>query len=350
METVEHIGWLHTYVRWIVVIVSLALGSCGPDRRDTSKKKDASLVANIPRSIPLTKKYVVEPKSPVSPEKQTLPQRIKFDLKNRGSRKRRELRYQPNGQHREFTIRGVSSTREINNGVIGSYVQLPTIRIGFSLSGIASKDGFHHYSLRGMPAQVGEEEQKHIAAKEVEEHLFRYRNHVEERRVTVQISDTGTIHKVVPMAATSPGTVRHTRDEVQRMLLEAIVPFPQQAVGKGAVWEVVTMLRRGPAIVRQTANFKLTSFAKDRLSVEIHLRQVGEQQPVTATELPRGVGVELVGLFWEAKGTVEISPHSVTPIKGTLQLELRVHSRLRRGREKSSHFAEAVGTLQLATK
>lgn len=124
-------------------------------------------------------------------------------------------------------------------------------------------------------------------------------------------------------------------DIVQRMLA-TVVPLPEQPLGLGARWRVVTALRQQGAVLKQTATYTLVARGP-RWTIAVDVQRLAEPQRV--------MGVELVAIVRRLQGTFEVDPRQPFPHTGKLTVTSTVHART--GSRET--IVEDTGTIELQT-
>jgi hypothetical protein len=285
-----------------------------------------------------------------------LPMTESFRLLDAGAAPRARLRYAWDPKaNRELTVDATLTTRRLaGDGTWGAPLAVPTVREGFGVIATPTADGGATLAFRGVTATIVGTPDADARAR-ADEYLASFRDHVEHRRGTIAADARGRVGRIAfaDAAPAAPAKAAPDRaiDDVTERWLAASVPLPDEPIGAGARWRVVTVLRAGAAIVKQSADYTLVEARPDRWIVEVDVRRVGEDQLVDATGLPPGSVVELIALFREHKGRVELSPSLPWPIAGTLSTELRVHARIGvPGQGVREDLTEDTGTLTFASK
>ena len=255
-----------------------------------------------------------------------LPRQESARLLAPGASPRIRLRYHwvPRASH-EVTATAKLRSRRLVDGKWTDATEVPPVREGFGFI-IQPSHGADKLSFRGLiAAVVGSPDD--AARARADEYLSRFRGLLEHRRGTGVLDDRGQLGAVV-FADDAPGQPsEHAADELHQRWLAAAVPLPAEPVGKGARWRVVTVLRAGAAVIKQTAEYTLVEVRPDRWVIDEDVRRIGERQLVDAPQMPNGTIAELIALFRESKGRVEVSPDVPWPVAGTLTTELRIHAR-----------------------
>jgi hypothetical protein len=111
------------------------------------------------------------------------------------------------------------------------------------------------------------------------------------------------------------------------------------------------VLRQGPAVVKQTARYELIAAAARQLTIAVEFRRVAEEQRVDAPGTPAGTLVDLVAMFRQVTGRVELDLGAPLPIAGAFTIEARSHRRFRLPDGATSEIiTEDLGTLTLTSE
>lgn len=90
-----------------------------------------------------------------------------------------------------------------------------------------------------------------------------------------------------------------------------LIPFPEEAVGPGAVWEVRESIDVTAYTVQQVVVYKLLERNGDDLKLEVIVTQTAEPQPLR--ELPRGMQAMIQIFEGDGRGTAEVSLNRLVP-------------------------------------
>ena len=310
----------------LIAIASLGLLACRGHRAPPAKPPpDAGVgrgtgTGSSARLGPITS--VIDP-GVLPPRPRTpMPRRLHDELLAPGRGAKHPLRYR-----REPSTRTLIATARItSHGYAGAWsdpVTLAPVREGFDVA--IGADGALH--VRGLAAEIDRTGQADAAVAAADTYLARWRALLERRRATLTVDDRGLLGDVTLLA--DPGGVAdvEARDELVQRWLGLAVPLPDAAVGVGARWQVVTMLRTGGAVLTQTATYQLVKVERDRWTIAVELTRLGKTQTIVAPGLPPGTTAELIALVRKVSGTVTVSPTSPLPLTGELAAEVRSHAR-----------------------
>lgn len=248
-----------------------------------------------------------------------LPHQESFRLLDAGKGARSVLRYTLAAGDTAVIAHTALSSRHLDNGAFTAPAALPAIRDGFTVTIAGAPRG--RLALRAVPGQAA------AASREAEAYLAAGRA-LQDRAITLDVDDRGAIaafHFDDDPDAAHSGSAR---DELAQRLLSLIVPVPVEPVGLGASWRVVTILRQGPTAAKQTATYTLTARTPRRWKLHLKLQRVAENQAIADPSLPRGAAAELLALFRQLEGDVEVDPRLPLVAAGGLAVESRVHARI----------------------
>jgi hypothetical protein len=340
-------------VRGKLLTIATALAICAPGcgkRGSKGATDDAAApppqkIAG-PRSVLLDKKFRDEALG----TNIELPKLDSAKLLEPGKGKRTAYRYAMTGESkRVFTVATTVKTRELAGGAWTERIEVPEVSFGLELTHPAKSadKGLRVFARALEPTIADGSPTGKTAATQL---IARYRALVEGRRATIENGGRGLPGKVTVTGLTPDDDGARPAQELNTMLAQSVVPFPEEPIGVGAKWKVVIMLRRGEAVVKQTAVYELKKVEGTQLTIDQHIKQVGENQYLFSPDLPKGVTSELIAFFWETRGTVTVDPSVLTPVAGSITVELRVHGKLVHPAETYEHFNESIGTATLSTK
>jgi hypothetical protein len=227
---------------------------------------------------------------------------------------------------------------------------IPTFRESFVVQAAATSQPTKVLHWRGEPIWIdggnGHGDSDVAAAP----YVARWRALLGGRRAQLHIDTTGSLGEI---SFADDVLKQHSQpeiDELTQRLLAWLVPLPSQPIGVGARWTVVTVLRQSVGMVKQTASYQLLAITPTGMSVAIDVRRVAEEQRIATPTLTDGTSIDLVALFRQIKGRVEIDLTAPLPIAGDLTIEARSHQRIHRSDGTTTEaIAEDIGSLSLAS-
>lgn len=251
---------------------------------------------------------------------QKLPKLVSFRLEDAGREPYEVLRYRlPPGTLEHQTRLSISS-RDLAPDGTGTAEALD-VREGFAIEIGAPGQPLQ---LRALEGALGG-----APTPLAQSYLQRWRDRLVGQPARVQLDTRGQLQGIelepdAPLARTRGAA----RDELVQRLLAFVVPLPAEPVGVGARWQVTTLLRQGPAAVKQTATYTLRERTKERWKIHVDLVRVGKPQRLVDPAFPPGTVANLLLLSRSLQGDVEVDPRRPLIAGGSLALAARLESRL----------------------
>lgn len=246
-----------------------------------------------------------------------LPKQQAFRVLAPGTGELATLRYSVGQDEATTRIEMVLTSRRMTGGAWSETTTLPPIRTALAVASTGSGQ------LRARPLAgevVG------TATPEALAYLSGWRAS-ENRRMSIGFDARGQLG---PIAFGDDPDGAHSReaiDDLTQRLLSIMVPVPDEAVGVGASWRVVTVLNQHPVVVKQTATYTLLGRTTQGWKVGIDLQRIGEEQTITDPAVAKDALVDLVALVRRYQGTLEVAADRALPT-GTLEIESSMHLRI----------------------
>lgn len=271
-----------------------------------------------------------------------LPAHESFTVVSAGQGPRARRRYLLKAGAHTYSLTARLRGRVLDAGADPAPQEVPAVTETFALeprpAASAAAPAVVHW--RGLPASIG--------GPAAAPYVARWQSLLAGRRAQLELDARGQLGRVVFAEDPTGASTRPETDELTQRMLGLAVPLPEVAIGVGARWRVVTVLRQGLAVVKQTARYTLVEASADRLVVDLDVRRVGEAQELATPELPPGSSLELLALFRAVSGRVAVDLGSPLPT-GELAVEARAHHRLRDARGAVTEtLTEDTGALVLA--
>ncbi len=268
-----------------------------------------------------------------------LPREMRFTLLEPGEAPRARLRYAAGGAPRELVARSTVTTRANLDGTWTDEVVQAPVHDGFGVTAAAGA-----IQLRGLAARVDAGSKAGVAA--AERYVARWRALLEAKRADIVVDDRGRFERATLLD--DPGGVQlDAREELVQRWLALAVPVPDEAIGVGARWRVVTALRAGGIIVKQTATYRLAGVDGDTWTIEVEAERIGEPQHIAVPGKPGEALGELLGMRRVVRGAVVVGRTDPLPLRGSLTAEISAHARVTVGGKTSEHVTEDRGTIEL---
>jgi hypothetical protein len=311
------------------VVALAAVAACNsapPASRDNAARPAAPLDASPPDG-PAGVRPAAAPSPPGAPRiiamdepTVALPSQESFRLLDPGNGARTALRYRPAAATTAVMARTRLTSRHFDRGERSAPTALPAIRDGFAIEIAADRPG--RLALHALAGEAAAD------SRDADAYLAAWRTLLQDRRIAVDLDDRGAITAIRFDDDPTGARGDRARDELVQRLLSLIVPLPAEPVAIGARWRVVTILRQGPALAKQTATYTLIARGPAGWKLHVKLQRVGEPQRIVDPSLPPGTEAELVALFRALEGDVTVDPALPLIAGGELAIESRLHARL----------------------
>lgn len=248
-----------------------------------------------------------------------LPKQQSFRLLDPGKGDLAPLRYAVSETEVTTALDMKMSSRQMVGGTWGEPVALPPIRTAL----VVAAAGPGQLRARPLASEI-----TGTATAEALAYLVGWKG-IAGRRLTIGFDARGQLGPVA--FADDPGNARSGEaiDDLTQRLLSIMVPVPEEPVGIGASWRVVTALVLRPVVVKQTATYTLLARTATGWKVGVDLRRVGEEQTVVDPTVDKDTMVDLVALVRTYKGTLEIARDRALP-SGTIDITASIHLRMQR--------------------
>ncbi|MGN6103530.1 MAG: hypothetical protein ACTHU0_00255 [Kofleriaceae bacterium] len=332
-------------IRWLCVGALAACQSPPPSPGSGGSGAGSGSGSASPRPPIQVQKYALPATQVMEAPPIALPRQERFRLLDPGQGARTVLRYAPAVETIEYQTETRLVSRALDHGQFGKPVELPAIRDGFA---ITPSSGLIELRALAGESAASKDEAARAAA---EQYLASWRARLQNRRATVGLDARGQLGAITFNDDPTGARSAPSRDELAQRLLAVIVPLPEDPVGRGARWEVVTVLRQGPAYVRQTATYTLVERGPHSWKLHVELLRVAEEQRVSDPALPPGTVVDLVAMFRRLEGDIEIDPARPLIASGRLTIESRLHANIKpAGQPAVEKFLEDTGEIAFSTR
>jgi len=111
-------------------------------------------------------------------------------------------------------------------------------------------------------------------------------------------------------------------EQMSNSLKQLSSPFPSEAIGVGAKWQVPNSVSINNGIsINQIATYELVSLQDNIATLEVSLEQNAPPQSINLPGMPPGASVELESLDSEGQGDMTIGLSQIMPISATISLD-----------------------------
>ncbi len=129
--------------------------------------------------------------------------------------------------------------------------------------------------------------------------------------------------------------VRQSIEQMKEMMANITTPFPEEAVGPGAKWEVKMPVKTQGMTINQTATYQLVSIEGDRLMATTVISQSAANQKIQNPSMP-GLKVDLTKMTGNGTGSVTFNLTQLMPVKANVLSHTDMAMGMNMGAQKQS--------------
>ena len=139
-------------------------------------------------------------------------------------------------------------------------------------------------------------------------------------------------------------------DSMNQGMQQAFPLLPQEPVGVGAKWQVVTTPNLGGIIQTITTTHTLTSLTADGATFDLVIARTAKEQDVESPAGPPGMSVKVKSLSGAGNGSTEVLFTRPTPIASTTTSKGTVDMTIKLGDDSSVHQLEMTFDVKIEGK
>lgn len=144
--------------------------------------------------------------------------------------------------------------------------------------------------------------------------------------VNAVISDRGISKKVdVKASPNADPKMRQMTDQIKDGMSNASQPFPEEAVGPGAKWELKMPVKSQGMTLNQTADYQLVSVDGDHVSTTSTLTQSAANQKIQNPAMG-SVQMNLIQMTNNATGSAAADLSKLMPLQATMDTHMEMNS------------------------
>jgi hypothetical protein len=149
------------------------------------------------------------------------------------------------------------------------------------------------------------------------------------------MSDRG-ISKSMNVKSTGAGQeMGQYLDQMHEAFAHVSTPFPEEAIGPGAKWQVMQKINSQGMILDQTATYEMVSVEGDRAELKISITQQAANQKIENPAMP-GLKVDLVKMSSKGSGTVTMDLAKVVPPSADVDTQTEMSMAMNMGDQKQA--------------
>jgi hypothetical protein len=135
------------------------------------------------------------------------------------------------------------------------------------------------------------------------------------------VGPKGHVHDVkVDVPAGVPPTAQQLLSGMSQSFESMVTPLPQEPVGVGGRWQVVSRLATGGADLLQSAVYTLKARSGARATLDVAIVQLSASDTLHTAQMPAGMSVKVRSFSSTGSGATQVDLNSVVPESGTMAL------------------------------
>jgi hypothetical protein len=135
------------------------------------------------------------------------------------------------------------------------------------------------------------------------------------------VNPKGRVHDVkMDLPAGMPAAAQQLLGGMSQSFESMVTPLPNEAVGVGARWQVVSRASSGGADLLQAAIYTLKSRTGPRATLEVSMLQLAANDTIHGPQMPAGMSAKVKSFNSTGSGTTQVDLKSVAPEAGTMTL------------------------------
>ena len=120
---------------------------------------------------------------------------------------------------------------------------------------------------------------------------------------------------MAPQLSSQANTMKSSIGDMSALL-------PEEPIGQGAVWKVITTLDQNGVVMQQTSTYTLKALKGGVLDLAVSLEQSAEPQDIENDQVPPDMNVRLKSLEGEASGTTKLDLSWLVPTKASVRSDV----------------------------
>lgn len=244
-----------------------------------------------------------------------------------GESPRAIVRYAPKAGSTERTQMTIDMTTEQTAmGMSSPPTVVPPLALTFRTTVKAADVGSIRYESALVDAEVTDTPD---AQPGMADRLRRMLNLMRGMTMTVNATDQGIVQSVATAGNRSPDiTPMDSRPNIERSFMNAIVPFPEEPIGRGASWTVTADVDAEGMTIEQTTTYTLERVDGDDYVLRVKVSQSADEQEIQFKNLPPNMKLRLMELDTEGSGSMTVRLGQLTPRTADLRTQTKLNARI----------------------
>jgi Family of unknown function (DUF6263) len=244
-----------------------------------------------------------------------------FSLLDAGVEPRQPLRFAPQANEMQTTV----LTLHTNVAIVAAGQVLPRVDSPPSMMTFESKitqvddNGDIHYQMYCTGVEVGDSPN---GPPELRQVLETQLNNLVGSGGTFVIDSRGNAKESnFSLSENADAMMQQIFDQVSQSVEQLSTPFPEEAVGLGAQWQIAHTLNVNGIELTQKTTYELVSLQDNVATLNVSVEQQAPSQTIAPPGLPPGATVTLNSMQSQGEGQVTIRLDRLMPQSGTMSMQ-----------------------------
>jgi hypothetical protein len=137
------------------------------------------------------------------------------------------------------------------------------------------------------------------------------------------------------LAANADSQTRQVMEQMKDLITQIGTPFPEEAVGPGAKWEVAMPLKSQGLTIDQTSTYELVSLEEGVATVSCRISQRASNQKVQNPAMP-AMKMDMTKLTGKGTSQVKLDLGRLLPVEGTADSQTEMNMSIDAGGQKQT--------------
>jgi len=316
-----------------LLLLAPACTKSGPD--DPAKQAEVAEVAKTESNVAAEPAPATAEAPPVAAAKEVTTTNALPVIKvlDAGQEPREPLRVSVVAGQRETMVMTMTMGMDMNMGALGAVpkMDLPPIEMtmGIHVTSVSDTGDFRYeFSLDNVSVKDRPGLQPGMA-----EAMREAMTGIVGLRGSSVISNRGEVREATfKIPDNMPAQVKQTMESMQQSIQQIAVPFPEEAVGIGAKWEVSSTLAQvGGITLSQVSNYELIERDGDLLTMTTSLTQDAPRQVMKAPGMPATATATLESMKSTGGGKTSFNLRNVVPVDGQMAMQMQMQMQIEAG-------------------
>lgn len=167
--------------------------------------------------------------------------------------------------------------------------------------------------------------------------------------MTYWVNPRGNVRDVkLDVPPSVPAAAQQIMNGMSHSFESMVTPLPQEPVGVGARWQVVSRLNTGGADILQSAIYTLKSRSGQRASLDVTVLQLAANDTIRTPQMPAGMSAKIKTFSSTGSGTSQLDVKSVAPEGGTMSLKTTMEISVQGAGAGEDSTVETATTVQVS--